>query len=56
MFGDSKKGALPRRSSDLYKFSWEKDKPQEEITDAEIAELQAEMDAWNNSNSTEPAK
>ena len=26
------------------------------ITDEEIAELQAEMDAWNMANSTEPAK
>lgn len=27
-----------------------------EITDEEIAELQAEMDAWNMANHTEPAK
>ena len=27
-----------------------------EITDEEIAELQAEMDAWNMANRTEPAK
>ena len=56
MFGDSKKGIQPRNPSDLYKFPWEKDAPQEEITDEEIAALQAELEAWGAAPIEEPAK
>ena len=37
-------------------FRGQQAREQADISDEEIAELQAEMDAWNMANHTEPAK
>ena len=42
----SGKGSRPLKDTDIAKFPWEKEAPQE-ITDEEMAYLQAEMDALN---------
>ena len=50
------KGRPPFKPQDVVKFPWEKDETTEQtITDEEIAEMQAEMDAWNMANQKQEA-